>query len=82
MAYQLVLLEPADDRLEGLLAALPDVCPVHIGTTLDGAGCDICRLEELTAISEQMTELEREAGTSTDTYIRLEERSWELSEAD
>ena len=46
--YQLVLLEPADDRLEGLLLAfeLPETCPVHVGTTLDGGDCAMCRLEE------------------------------------
>jgi hypothetical protein len=40
--YVLALPEPASERLERLLAQL---CPVHIGTTLDGGNCAMCEVE-------------------------------------
>jgi hypothetical protein len=42
-AYQLSLPEPAPEYVEALLAGL--VCPLHVGTTLDGGVCAICEVE-------------------------------------
>jgi hypothetical protein len=42
-SYQLALPEKATERIERLLT---EVCPVHIGTTLDGGQCPICTLED------------------------------------
>jgi hypothetical protein len=41
--YQLTLPEPADPYVEALLAG--EVCPVHVGTTLDGGVCAVCELD-------------------------------------
>lgn len=72
----LALHEAASPRMEALIAA---TCPAHPGTTLDGGDCAIC---ELDTINARMSELDREAPDAyqTETYIRLEERSWELEE--
>lgn len=39
---KLSLPEPASEHIERLLA---QVCPIHIGTTLDGGPCPMCELE-------------------------------------
>jgi hypothetical protein len=74
--YQLVLPEGASPRIEALLAVR--CCPVHTGTTLDGGECELCVLDELEHIGARMAELEAEFGQHTATYLRLEERGFEL----
>ena len=46
--YQLVLPEEANTDIEALLA---QTCPVHIQTTLDGAECPLCVLEQKPVVS-------------------------------
>jgi len=68
----LLLPEPTSLWMEQQLA---QTCTVHVSTTLDGNACRLCELDD---IHNRLYELEREDGTRTETYIRLEERTTSL----
>jgi hypothetical protein len=54
--YQLTLPEGADEALQRLLDR-ETWCPRHVGTTLDGFECELCRIEQLP--QRQAAELHR-----------------------